>query len=448
MRSLLRFGPLLIGLGCTPDKGGVADTGGEGAKSIDVIGILITPDEIIVPVGQKVQLDATGLSADRNSVDLTDAVEWSSGAPSVAGVSNSLEEEGMLSGISGGVTTIIAVFEGVQSAPARVTVTDAELSSLTISPPSVIVAVGESIQLSAQARFSDGASADASSQVRWITGDPGVATMDGNGNLTGVGSGNTSVHVEWAGVESEPIDVEVVGGGGSSGTVDLTISDVYATVDDEGILSAWVDVENLGTGTAAAFWVDLWVDPDETPAFDDWPDAFNECEYVGAGEISTVLIQGTASAGTTHDLFVVVDSTDDIEESSESNNTKWAETSSGSSGSGLPNLVIDYAGGYSDADEGVIYYWVDVTNEATADAGGFYVDIFHDSYSEPVIDSTGDVYQRVNDLAAGQTEYLELILDEECEYYCESWVLVDSFAQVEESNESDNTQVIDIGLDI
>jgi len=422
----------------------MVDTGGGGASSIDVIGILITPDEVIVPVGTDVRLEATGLAADRTAVDLTDAADWYSGAPSVAQVSNSLESEGLLSGIEGGVTTVVAVFEGVESAPARVTVTDAELDSLTISPPSVILAVGEQIQLTAEARFSDGVSADASSQVRWITGDASVVTLDGNGQLNGEGSGTTTVHVEWAGVSSDAIDVEVVGGG-ATGTVDLTIADVYATVDEgSGVVSVWVDVENLGSGTAAAFWIDVWIDPGSTPGFGDWPDAYGECEYVGPGDFSTVLIQlYTTVTGGSHDLFLVVDSTDDIVETSESNNTKWAETSGGGGGSGTPNLVIDYFGGYSDEEEGVSYYWVDVTNETTSDAGGFYVDVYHDSYSEPEIDSTGDEYLRVNDLGAGQTEFIEFIIEDMCSS-CESWTLIDSFDEVDESNEGDNTADTDV----
>lgn len=444
MNLLLRLSPLLFGLGCSPEKEGGSDSGGQGASSIDVIGILITPDEVIVPVGTEVQLEAVGLSEERTAVDLTDAVDWYSGAPSVAQVGNSLESEGLLSGVNGGVTTVVAVFEGIESAPARITVTDAQLDALTVSPPSVIVATGEQIQLTAEARFSDGASADASSQVRWITGDATVATLDGSGQLMGEGPGTTTVHVEWSGISSDPIEVEVLGSG-ASGEVDLTISDVYAIVDDDaGMISAWVDVENLGSGTAAAFWVDLWVEPDGLPSFGDWPDSYGECEYVGPGSTATVLLQAeSAGTGSTQELFLVVDSTDEIAETSESNNTMWTETSGSGGGGGTPNLVIAFFGGYSDLEEEVTIYWVDVTNETTADAGSFYVDVYHDSGAEPEIDSTGDEYQRVSDLGAGLTEYLEFSMDELCEY-CESWTLIDSFDEVAESNEADNTEMTEI----
>jgi hypothetical protein len=165
---------------------------------------------------------------------------------------------------------------------------------------------------------------------------------------------------------------------------------------------------------------------------------------VGPGGTTTVLLQAlSAGTGSTQDLFVVVDSTDEIAETSESNNARWAETSGSGGGGGTPNLMIAFFGGYSDLEEGVTIYWVDVTNETTADAGSFYVDIFHDSGAEPEIDTTGDQYQRVSDLGAGLTEYLEFSMDELCEY-CESWTLIDSFDEVAESNEADNTDMTDI----
>ena len=53
-------------------------------SSSEYLGILVTPDEVIVPVGSSVQLEALGLKDSRETVDLTDAVDWTSSAPSVA----------------------------------------------------------------------------------------------------------------------------------------------------------------------------------------------------------------------------------------------------------------------------------------------------------------------------------------------------------------------------
>ena len=90
---------------------------GDGPGDGDILGIVVTPDEVIVPVGTTVQLEALGLNTDRQTLDLTDAVDWSSSAPSIAAVSNDMSEEGVLRGMSAGTSVIVADFDGVQSAP-------------------------------------------------------------------------------------------------------------------------------------------------------------------------------------------------------------------------------------------------------------------------------------------------------------------------------------------
>jgi hypothetical protein len=376
MNSLKRIALLALAVACqAPPKGTAIDTASvEEGESVDVIGILITPGEVIVPVGGTVQLSAIGLNADRQSADLTDVVEWHSGAPSVAVVSNGHDEEGLL------------------------------------------------------------------------YGDASVVTLSTTGELTGAGPGETTVSVEWDGVGATPIDVTVTGGGaGGGGTVDLAIADVIGTITDD-YLNIWVEVENQGSATAAGFWVDVFVDPDGTPAYGDWPDTYDECDYVGPGDTSTVFVQAYATAET-HELFVVVDSTDDVFETSESNNTAWATATSDSEsgGDGEPNLVVDYFSYW--IEDGVTEYWADVTNVGLGDASAFYVDVFHDSSIEPEVMTTGTIYQLIAGLPAGETEYLTFVVDEDCGM-CISWLLLDSFALVTESVESDNTDYVEIGADV
>lgn len=448
MYTLKRIALLALAVACqAPSKEMATDTArGEGGDSVDVIGILITPGEVIVPVGGTVQLSAIGLNAERQSADLTDVVEWHSGAPSVAEVSNGRDEEGLLYGVAAGTTLVTAGYDSVMSPSGRIVVTDANLSDLTISPPSVVLGVGDTIQLSVEARFSDGAAADASAQVRWITGDASVVTLSASGELTGAGPGETTVAVEWDGVEATPIDVTVTAGGsGGVGSVDLAIADVVATIVDD-YLNIWVEVENQGTATAVGFWIDVFVDPEGTPAYGDWPDTYDECDYVGPGETSTVFLQAFATAES-HDLFVVVDSTDEVFETSESNNTAWAIATAGGEGGGdgEPNLVVDYFESW--VEDGGTEYWIDVTNAGLGDASGFYVDVFHDSSAEPEMMTTGTIYQLVAGLSAGETEYLTFFVDEDCGM-CVSWLLLDSFEQVIESVETDNTAYVEIGAEV
>ena len=436
---------LFIWVGCTGLEGTkVADTGGEVA-SIDVLGIIVTPDEVIVPVGSDIQLEALGLNGERESFNLTDAVEWSSGSPSVASISNDLSSEGLLSGISAGTTVVYAIFEDVQSSPSLITVTDAELSRLAIVPTNVSVPVGDTVQLTAEATFSDGSSSDASSQVRWITDDGSIATIDAVGLLKAESEGVTTIQAQWGEVTSESVSVEVIDDVPAT-DIDLFVSSIASSVTD-GRFEVMVGVENSGSVAASNFWIDLFMDPLFEPDYGDFPDWYHFVEYVGPGETAFV----TISAGTfsdSHEYAVLLDSMEEIPETNEANNLYSGSTEDDpftddeASDDAQPNLTITYVGSY--ADGGQTEYWIDVSNVGTADAEGFYVDVFHNTTWDdpPVVDAVGTAYLFQPSLPAGETLYATLIVDDECGE-CGAWAQVDSFDLVEESDETDNTAYIE-----
>jgi hypothetical protein len=408
----------------------------------DILGIVVTPDLVIVPVGSSIQLEALGLKDTRETISLTDAVAWASSDALVATISNDLGQEGMLVGESAGVTTISADFGGLGSAPARITVTDAGLERLAITPGALTVGLWDTVQLSAEATFSDGSSSDASSQVRWITGDGSVLQLSGSGELEATGLGATTVRAEWNGVASESVDVEVVT------SVDASSADLYfdwvSGVIDDGIFEVMVSIHNDSDAPVYDIWLDLFVDPDYTPGYGDWPDWYHQVEYLGPNESTTVVMSASTSASV-HTYALLLDSLQMVPETNESNNLYEGSTDDfvGSGGGGsdlLPNLEISYVGGVSGLEE--TEYWVDVTNNGEGSSSSFYVDVFHDldESEEPLSFADGDAYQFFDGgLAAGQTEYITLFVDATCDA-CGAWVVVDIYDMVEESNESDNSR--------
>ena len=439
-------GLLFIGvLACTGETPKNVDTADEAFSTrSDILGIVVVPAEIIVPEGSTIRLQALALNDERESYEITDAVEWTSDSPSIAEVSNALEREGAVIGTTAGVTSVHAEFDGVQSSPAWVTVTDAELVRLGVSPSSVIVGVGDTVQLAAEATFADGRSSDASSQVRWITGDGAVATLDDSGVLEGVSLGETTVVVEWNGVASDPIPVTVSNELGA-GSVDLTIDSLIGQIND-GYLEIFVDIRNAGEGIAEAFWVDLFVDPMITPTYGDMPDTYYQVDYLGPGESTNVtFVAGTADAH--HTFAVLVDSTQDQPESDENNNLGTGDTSgassvggddgaSGGSG-GMADLTFQYVGGFS--SETSTEYWVDVKNVGSIPSAEFYIDVFFDGdfMTEPELYDEGTIYEYQFGLAPEEVVYATLEVPFTCEA-CGSWIVIDGFDFVEESNESDN----------
>jgi len=424
--------------------GSIDDDDEETETPTDILGIVVTPDEVVLPVGSSLQLEALGLNDARESMKLTDAVEWSSSEPAVVSVSNGLSEEGVLQGLSAGTATIVATFEGIESAPSRIKVTSASLERLIINQASIVLEIGKTAQLSAEATFSDGSSSNASSQVRWITGDGSVVQFDDDGLLEGIGLGSTHVRVEWEGVASEAIPVEVVN------EVEAAEGDLYfdwvSGIVSDGIFEVTVSVHNASDAAVSGIWLDLFVDPEFEPAYGDWPDWYHMIDYIEANESAAVTFTASTSASR-HDFAVLVDSTEEVPETDEDNNlvvdSTDGESDSGSgTTTGTPNLTITYVGGFSEGE--TTEYWIDVKNNGDAVAEKFYVDIWPGrAFSdEPELYEDGDAYTLYDEgLAAGEELLVELVVDATCEF-CEAWAMVDGYNMVAESDESDNTMFL------
>ena len=419
------FATILL-LACT-DKLGGDDSGLDKVP----VGILVQPEQLVVPTGTSARLTATGLYDDRTSADVTHLVDWSSGNAGIAKVSNDLDKEGEVTGVAVGATTVTANLGGVDSVPVEVSVTNAELVGLTVEPKSLDLAVGDEVQLKAIAAYSDGNRADSSSQVRWITGDGSVAQIASGGVLTAAGAGSTTIYADWDGTVSPDVEVSVV----QSANVDLKIREVEAESSATDVVLTVV-VENTGSKGASDFFVDAWLDPSGTPEVGDYGDDYALVEYVGASDTAQLTFWFDADPGS-HTVAVVVDSENTVEESNEGNNIfEGSIDVSGGGGSG-PNLEITYFDWV--ADETQIYYVVDVTNSGGEDAGVFYVDLYLDQSYEPELYTDGDQYiEATNGLAAGETGYADFLFDVSDCYYCTSWVLIDSYDEVEETDEDDN----------
>ncbi|MCB9777417.1 MAG: Ig-like domain-containing protein [Alphaproteobacteria bacterium] len=435
-----------------------ACTGGKAAEEDDldeVLGILLTPTEVVVPVGQTAQLSATGLLDGRESLDLTRSVDWRSSDPGVLAISNDLDEEGVATGISAGVVRVTARYGDVDAVPLDVVVTDADVERLGVYPDSLALVEGESLQMTATAFFSDGSESDASGQVRWITDDGTVATITAQGRLTAEGVGSTVVHAEWAGVETPDVPVTVSAGGGGSGggatQADLRIKSASGSVSG-GYLDLTVTVENTGDASAGDFWVDVFVDQG-TPSVGDLGDDFQLVTWVAAESTTTLTFEVYVGDSASHQVAVMADTNDDIDERDESDNvfsttvggSGGGDTGGGGGGSG-PDLEISYFDYIYDVHEGSVYYYVDITNAGDVAVGdSFYVDLFLDRDDAPSLYEDGDDWTSLSGLGAGETTYADFLIDDVWCHWCWSWVMVDGYDVVDETDESDN---VDGPLDV
>ncbi|MGL6614234.1 Ig-like domain-containing protein [Aeromonas caviae] len=167
--------------------------------------IQVTPPSVSLAKGQTRQLTATATYSDNTTVDISSSVAWLPADITTATVSTT----GLLTGRVAGTTEVTASQNGITSNTVQVTVTDAVLAAIQITPPSVSLAKGQTRQLTATATYSDNTTADISSSVAWLPVDITTATVSTTGLLTGMAQGTTEVTASQNGITSNTVQVTV-----------------------------------------------------------------------------------------------------------------------------------------------------------------------------------------------------------------------------------------------
>ncbi|VFB09619.1 intimin/invasin family protein [Aeromonas salmonicida] len=194
-----------------------------------VSSLQITPYVNVLPVGLSVQLKSEAIMSDGQVLDVTDndTVSWRSSNPAIATIISSGEDKGMVTGVSAGTVTITASGEAngqTFSGTADVTITDAVVSSLQITPYVNVLPVGLSVQLKSEAIMSDGQVLDVTDNdtVSWRSSNPAIATIinsgEDKGMVTGVSTGTVTITVSGE-----------ANGQTFSGTADVTITDAVVS---------------------------------------------------------------------------------------------------------------------------------------------------------------------------------------------------------------------------
>jgi len=163
----------------------VADTTRRATATVTVVPVVrdldVTPAAVSMFTGDTRQLAAT-VSADAG---LTRGVIWRSGNPAVATVSST----GLVAGVTAGTAmiTVIAQADTTQRVTALITVRAAP--TVSVSPSSVTLGLGEQRALSAAVQ----AEAGVSTAVRWRTSNASIASVSASGVVTAVAYGATTI---------------------------------------------------------------------------------------------------------------------------------------------------------------------------------------------------------------------------------------------------------------
>ena len=261
-----------VGNGAATITATVAGISGHATVSVGstaLVSISVSPAGPSIPLGMSQQFTATGTFSDSSTQDLTTMVYWTSSAPAVATVSDSLPIIGLASSGSVGSTTITAS-SGSVSGSAQLTVSPAALVSISIAPQNPSIPLGSSQQFAATGFFTDGSSQDLTSTVTWTSstsavavasnapGTPGLVTSAGTGTASitatfGTVSASTSLTVSAPQVVSislSPLNSSVVIGTFQQFTALGTYTD-GSTLDVSSIV-AWNSSNSAVAGISAA----------------------------------------------------------------------------------------------------------------------------------------------------------------------------------------------------
>ncbi len=132
-----------------------------------------------LPVGVSEPITATGTFSDGTSAPMApDSLAWSSSAPAIGAITS----PGVVTGVSAGSTTITAT-SGAISAHLKVTVAATALASLSVTPATASVGVGDVQAFVATGTYSDGSTWDVTTNVTWTVStvgspDGGADTVD------------------------------------------------------------------------------------------------------------------------------------------------------------------------------------------------------------------------------------------------------------------------------
>ena len=153
---------------------------------VPVATVSVTPAQPTLTVGQTVTLTANPMDASGQPVTGR-AVTWTSGAPSIATVSGS----GVVTGVASGSAVITATVDGVPGS-ATVVVNPTPVASVTVSPSSRTLTIGQTVTLGATARDAGG-NVIAGAPITWTSSNTAVATVSASGVVTAVGAGSATI---------------------------------------------------------------------------------------------------------------------------------------------------------------------------------------------------------------------------------------------------------------
>ena len=183
----------------TVQSGSISATANLIVEGSTLTSIQVTPASTKLPQSIRGSFTAKGTFSDGNVLDITSVVTWTSSAGSVATISTATGSQGVATALAPGQTTISATFGG-QVGSAILTVTNATLVSIALTPANATLSLGASQQYIATGTFSDQSTSKITGQASWSSSDVSVAVINSQGQLTTANPGISTISATLNGV--------------------------------------------------------------------------------------------------------------------------------------------------------------------------------------------------------------------------------------------------------
>jgi uncharacterized protein YjdB len=234
---------------------GVSGSAAVTVSASPLVSIAVTPNPMSVVLGLVSPATATATYENGVTQDVTAQAAWTTGDGAIASVSNAAGSAGQVKGLAAGNTTVTATYLG-KSGSASVTVTQATLSSISVTPSSQTVTAGRTQQFIAMGAYSNGAAVDLTTQATWSSSDVTVAQVSNasssHGLATALVAGTAKITATMGGVS-----------GGATLTVgtpllaSVTISPTAASID-VGRTQTFVATAVYENGTTSRLQGETW----------------------------------------------------------------------------------------------------------------------------------------------------------------------------------------------
>ncbi|MBW8183499.1 Ig-like domain-containing protein [Shewanella nanhaiensis] len=173
----------------------------------------ITPLDYVTPAGTQVNYSARARFSDSSVHDITLLGYWQSTDESVANIGSSGALAGAADAKTVGVTEISIDYMGLKQTT-TLTVTDATISSLQVTPKNLQKPQGTRGQYRAIANYTDGHTQDVTSTATWSSANPGIVSIITSGSRGGYATANavgeTSIQAVYAGFKASPTNTSIM----------------------------------------------------------------------------------------------------------------------------------------------------------------------------------------------------------------------------------------------